>query len=273
MTTTTNVPALEMLKRKQHAIWSSGDYNKIAAITVPVAETLVAAAAARPGARVLDVATGTGHVALAAARQFCDVTAIDYVAALVDVARRRADAEGLSVDLRVADAENLPFPDCTFDTVLSAIGVMFTADHARAAHELVRVTRPGGRVAVASWTPTGFVGRLLKTVGGHVPAPTVAQPPTRWGVPDVVQDLLGDGVDEVASQTRTVTQRFGSPEHFADYFLTYYGPTRTAAAQLGSAGVTALRQDMVELARATNRAEDGSFTSDWEYLVTVATKR
>jgi len=223
MTTTTHTEssALEDLKTKQRQIWSSGDYGRIAWITVPIGRELAEAVELRPGARVLDVATGTGHVALEAARTLCEATGIDYVPELVDVARRRAEAEGLEVDFEVADAEAMPFADDTFDFVVSAIGVMFTADHDRAAAELVRTCRPGGRIGLASWTPSGFVGQMLKTVGKHVPPPPASQPPTRWGSADVVEELLGDGVHDVASYTATVTQRFASPEAYADFFLTH----------------------------------------------------
>jgi SAM-dependent methyltransferase len=178
-TITETVPsALETLKVKQQQIWSSGDYGRIAWITVPLARELVEAVELRPGAQVLDVACGTGHVALEAARTICDVTGIDYIPELVEVARRRAQAEDLEVHFQVADAEALPFADGSFDFVLSSIGVMFTADHDRAAAELVRVCRPGGRIGMANWTPTGFVGQMLKTVGKHVPPPPAAQPPS-----------------------------------------------------------------------------------------------
>ena len=273
MTITTDAVALEALKRKQQGIWSSGDYNKIAAVTVPVAETLVETVGIAAGARVLDVATGTGHVALAAARQFARVSALDYVPALLEVARRRAAAEGLPVALSEGDAENLPYDDDSFDVVLSALGVMFTADHARAAAELVRVTRSGGTIAFANWTPEGFIGQLLATVGRHVPPPPVATPPTRWGRPDAVSELLGDAVADVRFERHTVTQRFASPEHFADYFLTYYGPTYMAARSLPAEGRDALRADIVELARRANESQDSSFTGQWEYLITIATKR
>jgi SAM-dependent methyltransferase len=273
-TTTTPVATpLEQLKTAQQRIWSSGDYNRIAAITVPVSEALVARADVRPGERVLDVATGTGHAALAAARRGARTTGIDYVPELVDIARRRATAEVLDVDFVVGDAEDLPFPDSSFEVVVSAIGVMFTADHARAASELVRVARPGGRIAVASWTPTGFIGRLLKTVGAHVPPPAVAKPPTQWGVKETVRDLLGPAVVDVTASRGIVRQRFSSPESFADTFLTHYGPTFTAASRLTDAGRQGLRDDMVALATDTNRAQDGSFDSDWEYLVVTATRR
>ncbi|HEX3222974.1 MAG TPA: class I SAM-dependent methyltransferase [Nocardioides sp.] len=274
MTTTRTEPsALEDLKVKQQKIWSSGDYGRIAWITVPLAHELAEAVELRPGASVLDVACGTGHVALEAARTLCEVTGVDYVPELIEVARRRAEAEALEADFRVGDAEALPFADGSFDFVLSAIGVMFTADHDRAASELVRTCRPGGRIGLASWTPTGFVGRLLKTVGKHVPPPPAAQPPTRWGTEEVVAELLGDGVHDVASYTASVTQRFASPEAFADFFLTHYGPTYAAASRLDDTGRTALRDDMVRLAHEANRALDGTFVSDWDYLVVTAEKR
>jgi ubiquinone/menaquinone biosynthesis C-methylase UbiE len=265
--------ALEDLKVKQQQIWSSGDYGSIAWITVPLARELTEAVDLRPGAKVLDVACGTGHVALEAARTFCDVTGVDYVPELVETARRRAEAEGLKIDFRVGDAEALPFADDSFDDVLSAIGVMFTADHERAAAELVRVCRPGGRIGMANWTPTGFVGRMLQTVGKHVPPPPAAQSPTRWGTEQVVAELLGGRVHDVASYTATVTQRFASAEAFADFFLANYGPTYAAAAKLDEAGRAALRADMIRIANEADRALDDTFVSDWDYLVVTAEKR
>lgn len=272
-TTQTGPSALEDLKTKQQQIWSSGDYGRIAWITVPLARELTEAVELRPGARVLDVACGTGHVALEAARILCDVTGIDYVPELLDVARRRAEAEGLEVDFEVADAEALPYGDDAFDYVLSAIGVMFSADHDRAGAELVRTCRPGGRIGLASWTPTGFVGQMLKTVGKHVPPPPAAQPPSRWGSEEVVAELLGDRVHDVASYTASVTQRFASPQAFADIFLTHYGPTYAAASRLDETGRAALRDDLTRLAHEANRAVDGTFVSDWDYLVVTAEKR
>ena len=265
--------ALEELRAKQQLVWSSGDYNRIAAITVPVSERLVEAAAIAPGETVLDVATGTGHAALAAARVGGRTTGIDYVPALLDVARRRAAAEDLDVDLLTAAAEDLPFDDGHFDVVLSAIGVMFSADHQRAASELVRVTRRGGRIALASWTRSGFVGGILGIVGRHVNPPPGAQSPVRWGEVDVVAELLGDAVSDVSSSTQVVRQRFASAEHFAELFLTYYGPTHSAANRLGAEGRAALRADLVAHADASDRSEGPGVVSDWEYRVVTATRR
>ena len=270
--TTETVSPLKELKAKQHQIWSNGDYGKIAWVTVPLAERLCDGVGLRPGSKVLDVATGTGHVAIEAARTFCDVTGIDYVAELVETARRRAAAEDLQIDFEVADAEALPFEDESFDFVVSAIGVMFTADHDQAAAELVRVCRPGGRIGVASWTAEGFIGRLLKTVGAHVAPPAVALPPTRWGSEEVVRDLLGEGVTDVASTAHVVTQKFTSAEAFADFMLTHYGPTYTAAQKLDDGARAAFHDDVVALAHDANVATDGTFVADWEYRVVTAVR-
>lgn len=268
----TTIATFEEIKAKQRATWGSGDYGKIAWVTVPVAEALAAAVDPRPGSTVLDVATGTGHVALAAARHFAVATGIDYVPELVAAASRRAEAEGLTIDFREADAENLPFADDSFDYVVSAIGVMFTADHQRAADELVRVAKPGGRIGLASWTPSGFIGQLLKTVGKHAAPPPGALPPSRWGTLEVLQELFGERVSSIETTVATVTQRFASAEHFADFFLTYYGPTYKAAERLDEDGRRAFRADVIALATAANHATDGTFAADWEYLLAIATK-
>ncbi len=270
MTTTTMT--LEEIKQRQQQTWSSGTYGKVAWLTVPLAEVLCEALDLRPGATVLDVATGTGHVALAAARRFCEVTAIDYVPTLVGEARERAAAERLPVEFRDADAEDLPFPDGSFDYVTSAVGVMFTADHERAARELVRVCRPGGRIGMVNWTPTGFIGDLLSVVGRHAPPPPGAPPPVRWGSEDGLRELFGSSVSDLTCTVATVTQRFPSPEHFADFFLTNYGPTLKAAERLPAEGRHALRDDLVALASGANHATDGTVRGEWEYLLVLATK-
>ena len=271
--TTTGTPDLTDLRDKQQKVWSSGDYNKIAALTVPVSEHLVDHVGVSPNERVLDVATGTGHVALAAARRSAESVGIDYVPGLLEIARRRAEAEDLVVELAEADAEHLPQEDASFDVVLSAIGVMFAADHDAAARELVRVTRPGGRIGLASWTPEGFVGGMLAAVGRHVTPPAGAQPATRWGVEAVVAELLGDEVTDVASVTETVRQRFARPEDFADLFLTYYGPTFSAASRLDEDGRASLRADLVELADSFDKDAGNGVIVDWEYRIVTATRR
>jgi ubiquinone/menaquinone biosynthesis C-methylase UbiE len=264
--------ALEQLRAKQQQVWSSGDYNRIAALTVPVSEALVAAADVRPGEAVLDVATGTGHAALAAARRGARVSGIDYVPALLEIARRRVAAEALAADLVEAPAEQLPFEDGTFDLVVSAIGVMFSADHQRAAAEMARVTRPGGRIALASWTAAGFVGGMLGIVGRHVAPPPGAQSPLRWGDETAVAELFGRQVTDVSSQTLTVTQRFTSAEAFADLFLEAYGPTHMAARRLSEEGRESLRSDLVAHARASDRGEGPGIAGEWEYRIVTATR-
>jgi SAM-dependent methyltransferase len=263
-------PTLEQVKERLQATWSSGDYARIAWITVPLADALCEAVDLRPRSRVLDVATGTGHVALAAARRFCDATGVDYVPSLVEAATRRTEAEELEVDFQEGDAEELPFGEASFDYVLSAIGVMFTADHERAARELTRVCRPDGTVGLINWTPTGFVGQMLKTVGSHVAPPPGLQPPPRWGTEDYVRELLGDRVAEISFRTDAITARFPSPQFFADFFIENYGPTRKASEALEGEGRTAFRNDLAELAAGMSRAEDGTAILDLEYLVAVA---
>jgi len=261
------------LRAKQQKVWSSGDYNRIAALTVAVNETLVASAEVAPHEAVIDVATGTGHAALAAARVGARVTGIDYVPALLDIARQRAAAERLNVDFVEAPAEQLPFASGSFDVAVSAIGVMFAADHDRAAAELVRVVRPGGRIAIASWTRSGFFGGILGIVGRYVSPPPGAQSPVRWGEENVVAELLGGGADVVGSSAHTVSQRFSSAEAFADLFLTYYGPTHSAAQRLDDPSRAALRADLVTHAEAHARPGDDGLVTDWEYRIVRATRR
>lgn len=271
--TSTATPDLIALKGVHQQTWTSGDYGRIAWITVPLADELVAAVDLTPGRTVLDIATGTGHVAIAAARAFCPTTGIDYVAGLVDTAARRADAEGLDITFDVGDAEALPYDDERFDFVLSALGTMFTANHQQAADEMARVCRSGGRIGMANWTPSGFVGRMLQTVGRYVTPPAGALPPTRWGDPQVVAELFAGKVEYLRTWTTAVRQRFLNAEHFADFFLANYGPTLKAAGKLDPARRAAFRTDLVDLAHEFNLAADGTFVSEWEYLLVSARKR
>jgi ubiquinone/menaquinone biosynthesis C-methylase UbiE len=240
-------------------------------LIVPVAERLPDAADLRAGSTVLDVASGSGNAALAAARLGSVVTAVDYVPALLDRGRERAAAEGLSVDFRHGDAEELPFADETFDAVVSVFGSMFAPDHRRAAEQLVRVTRPGGTIALASWTPDGFVGAMFETVGAHVPPPAGLAAPMLWGTEEHLAELFGDEVAWTHS-LRTFTFRFTSPEAFAERFAAYYGPTVKALEAAGPAR-DALYGDLRDLARSWNRLETGPIAVPATYLESVGLRR
>jgi len=270
-TATAAVRDLVALKARQQQTWASGDYSAVGATLQLLSERLVDAADLQAGWRVLDVAGGSGNAALAAARAGCDVTCTDYVPSLLERARERAAAERLPLETRVADAEELPFPDASFDAVVSAIGVMFAADHARAARELLRVCRPGGTIALASWTPDGFVGAMFRTVSKHVPQPALAQPPTRWGTEEGLAELIGRGVDGIAHRRRTYTFRFRSADHFVGFFRENYGPTHKAFAVLDGEGQRALRDDLVKLVGLHARTSGtGAVSIPATYLESVA---
>ena len=249
----TTAAALDLatVKAGQQATWASGDYAEIATLIVPVAERLVDAADVRAGTSVLDVASGSGNAALAAARLGGVVTGIDYVPTLLERARERAAAERLTVDFEPGDAEAIPFPAESYDAVLSVFGTMFAPDHRRAAAELVRVTRPGGTIALASWTPDGFIGSMFKTVASHVPPPRGLASPLLWGTEAHLTDLFGTEVAWV-HRRRTFVFRFTSAEAFVDAFATYYGPTLKALEAAGP-GRDALARDLRDLARSWNR--------------------
>jgi ubiquinone/menaquinone biosynthesis C-methylase UbiE len=263
---------LEEVKARQQKTWSSGDYGKIAWMTSPLADVLCDAVDLRPATKVIDVATGTGNVALAAARRFCTVQGVDYVPALIETARRRAEAEELSVDFVEGDAEDLQSLDDSYDYVLSAIGAMFAPDHQRTASELVRVCRPGGVIGLVNWTPAGFVGAMLKTVATYAPPPAGVQPPPLWGVESHLHELFDDRVSAMTCTPGAVTMRMPSPEFYADFFVAYYGPTLKASESLDDDRRQSFHADLVALAERFNTATDGTMKCDWEYLVTVAHK-
>ncbi len=263
----------EEIKARQQITWGSGDYAKIAWITVPLADSLVEAVDLRPGSRALDVATGTGHVALAAARRFCVAVGVDYVPTLLEVARRRAAAEGLEVTFVEGDAENLPCSDGDFDYVLSAIGAMFAPNQEQTAHELLRATRSGGTIGMINWTPTGFIGELFKTIAKHVPPPFELKPAALWGSEERVRELFGDGVSSLIFRTSKLRQRYLSPEHYADFFLTWYGPTLKAAESLTKPAREAFRADLIAVANRFNNATDETAVLDSDYMIVIATKK
>lgn len=267
------MPTLEAIKTRQQIMWGSGDYGKIAWITVPLADVLCDAVEIRSGSNVLDVACGTGHVALAAARRFCNVTGSDYVPRLLDEASARAAAEGLTVNFREGDVENLPFDAGSFDYVLSNVGAMFAPNQEKAASELLRVCAPGGTVGMINWKPQGFVGELFKLAGRFVPPPAGLKPAALWGTEDRLRELFGDGVASLTLKEGSIPQRYLSNEHYADFFLQNYGPTLTTAEALDEDKRKEFRQALVALAGKFNRAADGTCVYDSDYMIVIATKK
>ncbi len=264
---------LVAVKAKQQATWASGDFAIVGTTLQMVGESLCEAADVRSGERVLDVACGNGNATLAAARRFATVTGLDYVPALLEKARARATAEGLAPELVEGDAEALPFPDATFDVVLSTYGVMFAPNHAKAAAELVRVCKPGGRIALANWTPDGFIGELLRTVGRFVPPPPGLVSPAMWGRREHVSELFGDAVSSLAIESKTFPFRYRSPAHFIQIFRDYYGPTHKAFLALDEDGRMGLRGALEALIARWDRGNGRGMVAPGEYLEIVATRR
>jgi ubiquinone/menaquinone biosynthesis C-methylase UbiE len=264
-------PDLAMVKGRQQTAWSSGNYALVGTTLQIVGESLCEAIDLRSNQRVLDVAAGNGNATLAAARRFADVTSTDYVGTLLDQGKKRADAEGFPVAFQQADAENLPFPDATFDVVLSTYGVMFTPDQAKAAKGMLRVCKPGGKIGLANWTPEGFIGRLFKIIGKYVPpAPGVASP-LLWGQPAHLKQLFGKNAS-VAAEPKNFTFRYKSPAHWVEFFRTYYGPVLKAFAAVDAAKQKALESDILALIGEFNIAKDGTAVIPGEYLEVVVTK-
>jgi ubiquinone/menaquinone biosynthesis C-methylase UbiE len=266
-------PDLAAIKTRQQATWSSGDYHMIGTQIQIVSELLIEALDVRSTERVLDVATGSGNAALAAARRGCAVTGVDYVPALLNRARRRADAEGLAIEFTDGDAEALPFPDGSFDVVSSVFGAMFAPDQERTAAELARVVRPGGRIGIVAHTPDGFIGNLFKVIGKHVPPPAGLRSPILWGTEARLRELFIGQIADLRVEKRFYTFRDRSPEHYVDYWRTYYGPTLKAFEAVGAAGRAALEADMVDLIGRFDRAEDGTMVVPSEYLEAVIVMR
>jgi ubiquinone/menaquinone biosynthesis C-methylase UbiE len=266
-------PDLKAVKARQQGAWSAGDYAVVGTTLQIVGEDLCEALDIRSGQTVLDVAGGNGNVSLAAARRWCEVTCTDYVPALLERARERAAAERLEIDVREADAEALPFPDASFDVVVSTFGVMFTADQDRAAAELLRVCKPGGKIGLANWTPDGFIGQLFKVIGKHVPPPAGVKSPALWGTRARLAELFEADASSVESAQRTFAFRYRSPQHWLEVFRTYYGPLLKAHGSLDPIGQAAFVSDVANLIGQFNRANDGTMVVPSEYLEVVVTKR
>lgn len=262
MTTTTQTP-----------LWALGDYHAVATeLIASLGPRLVAATGIGAGQHVLDVAAGTGNVAIPAARAGADVVASDLTQALLDIGRRTAEAEGLELDWRADDAQALPYDDGEFDAVVSCVGVMFAPRHQEAADELVRVVRPGGRIGLLSWTPEGFIGRMFATMKPYAPPPPPgAQPPPLWGDEAHVRDLLGDRVGDLEATRETVViDRFDTGAEFRDFFKATYGPTIMVYRTLADDPDRTAELDAALATLGDEALTDGRM--EWEYLLLTATR-
>jgi SAM-dependent methyltransferase len=254
----------------QQATWATGDFNQIARLNVPMAEALCEATDPHAGERVLDVACGSGTAALVAARRYCEVSGIDYVPALIERARLRAAAEGLEASFEHADAQQLPFADDTFDVVLSVYGVQFAPDQERAAAELLRVCRPGGRIGLASPMPEGWSGDFFAIHARYVPPPAGVDSPLRWGTTDAVERLLGRGTREIRNEARVALQYWRSAEHAVEVFSNHFGPTIRALEDTPDDERDGLRRALAQVFDRYDRATDGTAVVANRYLQTVA---
>lgn len=261
------------LKARQHAAWSSGDYAVVGATLQITGEQLCEALDLHAGQRVLDVAAGNGNASLAAARRWCDVTSTDYVPALLERGKARADADGFAMTFREADAEALPFPDASFDAVVSTFGVMFTPDQEQAAAEMLRVCRPNGKIGLANWTPQGFVGQMFGVIGRYVPPPAGAKSPALWGTEQRLGELFGDGARSIRAERRMFVFRYRSPAHFTDVFIRYYGPMLKTAAALDPEKREVFVADLHALIGRLNQAEGGTIVVPGEYLEVVIVRK
>jgi ubiquinone/menaquinone biosynthesis C-methylase UbiE len=272
MQTDTSVADLAAVKARQQTAWGSGDYAIVGTTLQIVGEMLCEAIDLRSNQRVLDVAAGNGNATLAAARRFADVTSTDYVGALLQRGKERAMAERLPVKFQEADAEDLPFADGSFDAVLSTFGVMFTPHQERAARELLRVCKPGGKIGLANWTPDGFIGQLFKTLGKYLPPAAGVKSPALWGTKVHLQALFGAG-GTVFVKPRQFTFRYKSPEHMLEVFRNFYGPVLKAFAALDPESRVALEEDILALMARFNTAGDGTLVAPSDYLEVIVSKQ
>ena len=266
-------PDLAALKARQQGTWSSGDYAVVGTTLQIVGEQLCESLDVRAGQKVLDVAAGNGNASLAAARRWCDVVSTDSVPALLGRARERAAAERLKIEFQEADAEALPFPDGGFDAVVSTFGVMFTPDQDKAAAELMRVCRPGGKIGLANWTPDGFIGHVFKTIGKHLPPPAGIKSPALWGTRARIEEMFGAHASSIKTESRDFVFRYRSPEHWLEVFKTYYGPLLKAFGALEPAAQAALTGDLMAQIERFNRSGDAAMVVPSEYLEIVVTRR
>jgi SAM-dependent methyltransferase len=263
----------EEIKAGQQRAWAAGDFSRFATTIVIVSERLCEAADLHAGQRVLDVATGSGNTAIAAARRFCDVTGADYVDALLDRGRERAAAERLSVEFVHGDAEDLPFPDDSFDVVLSTFGAMFAPNQERTAAEMVRVLRPGGTIGMANFTPESLAGGFFMTAARYRMPARGVKPPVLWGTQDRLRGLFGDSLAELRLRPREVILRYRSLDHWLEFFSTYFGPIREIAEGLEPSRRRQFGEDLKQVVARVNRATDGTVAAPVEYAEVVITLR
>ncbi len=266
-------PDFTAIKAKQNAAWGSGDYSKVGVTLQITGEELAEAMDMTPGEKVLDVAAGNGNATLAFARRFCDVTSTDYVEALLQASGQRAKAEGLFVTYKVADAENLPFEDQTFDAVVSTFGVMFTPNQQQSASELQRVVRSGGKIGMANWTPESFIGLLFKTIGKHVPPPAGVNSPAMWGSQEWLDETFSGKCEMVSFRRKNFMFRYRSAEHFLEYFRTFYGPMQKAFDALDADGQAALQSDILALIAKFDISTSDSLCISSEYAEVIVQRR
>jgi SAM-dependent methyltransferase len=263
----------ELITQVQKNVWSLGDFAKIGELTMIVGEELCEAVDVFPGERVLDVACGQGNASVAAARRTWNtVIGLDYVPALLERARERAASEHLDIEYIEGDAQNLPFEDASFDVVLSTFGAMFAPDQSRTAQEILRVTRPGGRIGMANWTPDGYVGGMFSTATKHAPVPPGVPSPTDWGTEAGLRALFGDGVSELRLDPDVYTFRFPSFEAWLGYFREWFGPIQMAFARVGEEGVPALEADLRQNFERFDRGEGRAMVVPAEYSRVVAVR-
>src|SRR5580765_4372763 len=273
--TTNTAEAARALKARHRAMWAFGDYPAVVTdLVAPLGPVLAGAVGIRPGDRVLDVAAGTGNAAIPAAEAGASVVASDLTPELFEAGQREAARRGTRLQWRQADAEDLPFADGEFDTVMSCLGVMFAPYHQASADELIRVCRPGGTIGLLNWTPEGFIGQMFTTMKPYAPPPPPgAQPPPLWGSEEHVRELLGDRVTDVLATRQTLAvDAFPTPEAFRDFFKRTYGPTIATYRTIADdrAKVAALDADLVELAQRFDTGTEVSHL-EWEYLLVTAT--
>jgi ubiquinone/menaquinone biosynthesis C-methylase UbiE len=264
---------LQTVRQAQQKTWSEGDFAMVAGLVMMVSEELVEALDIVPGERVLDVACGSGNAALAAARRsWGNVVGVDFVPSLLERGRERAAAERLDVEFVEGDAAELPFEEASFDVVTSVFGAMFAPDQEKAASELLRVCKPGGRIGMANWVPDSGVGRMFMTVAKHAPPPPGVTSPLLWGTEERLQELFGDEISDLGVERRASRQAFRSADHFLDFFRTYFGPTKVAYERVGSDGEEALTADLRAYLEESNTAGDRALVLQSEYLQVVATR-